>query len=194
MGHSMSDATRLQEQVRNLLLQHSQQAGSSGNWALFRRLGELAERADALRADIQGAQAGAETPLPPREEPRTAPAASKGTTDYPRFGVRGGQLVKQGLQRNGRDTYEHAVPRDKCERILADLAPLAARPTRIFAMDDIASSRDLPRYMTYVVVSLLVRQGLVRQLRKGAYKFAAATDLTQEMAALWPKLEKVELD
>jgi hypothetical protein len=48
--------------------------------------------------------------------------------------------------------------------------------------------------MTYLVVSLLLRERLLVRPRKGAYLFTAPADFASEAAGLWGELQKVEGD
>jgi hypothetical protein len=211
------------QKVRDALLAGSQQAGGQGDWALARKLIDLAERADALRQETMAlaggagkAEAAPETPgeaarrpMPQRcpgcgyaeVSPRARTCAKCGHDfggekrgGFPRFSVRGGMLVKKGLQRDGRSVYEHAVPQDKFDQILARLAALAAgrdeHRQKGFTVDDVQRGLDCPKYMTYVVVSLMLREGLLVRPRKGAYLFAAPGEFSSEAGGLWGDLQK----
>src|SRR5262245_25169454 len=124
----LSEAARLLADAREHLLQGVSQAAGARDWTTAKRLPELAERADELRAEVQ-ALAGERIPVAPPAEP-TQPArhaeVKRAHPPFPQFEVRGEMLVKRGLQRSGRDIYEHAVPRDRFEHILDRLAEMAA--------------------------------------------------------------------
>jgi hypothetical protein len=223
----LTEAVQGLEKARDVLLASSQQAGGQRDWALARKLMDLAERADALREEAKAVAGGGgkseAAPEVPREAagsplhkrcPRCgyaevwqrARTCEKCGYDYraekrggfPKFGVRGGMLVKKGLQRDGRSVYEHAVPQDKFEKLVARLGTLAAgrdgHRQKEFTVDDVQRGLDCPKYMTYVAVSLLLREGLLIRARKGAYLFAAPGDFASEAAGLWGRLQNAEGD
>lgn len=192
------EAARALEKVRDLLLAGSQEAGIQRDWPLARRLVELAERTDQLHKEVCDVVTGIfpistahhESAAVP-EEKLPLPPSPTGDT-YPRFWVRGGMLVKQGLQRSGKDVYEHAVPRDQFDQILGRLQEIASRRSRReFSVDSIHRDLpDLPKYMLYVVMSLLTKEHLLERARKGAYLLTRPESLAQEAIDLWDKLQK----
>ncbi len=200
---TLNEALRRLEQARDFLVRSSQEASGGREWARARRLVDLAEYTDRLRAEVEALRSDGDASdasealsegMPPRGERLAVPAGSGKArpAGYPRFWVRDDVLVKQGLQRDGRNVYEHAVPRERFENILERLAKLAHQRTKEFSIDDVQQALDCPVYMTYVVVSLLVREGLVRRARKGAYGFPAPDEFPAQAAGLWPKLQKPE--
>jgi hypothetical protein len=187
------------ESVRVCLVRDSHQAGNQRDYGRARKLMDLAERIDGLRAEIksvytdesQTAQRDGTSPAGGGRQP-TAKRPDQG--DYPRFRRRGDSVVKQALQRNGRDIYEHAVPRDQFQQILDRLTAMAAGQAagrqREFTMNDIEKALPpLPRYMVYVTVSLLLRVELLARARKGAYVFANAEAFAADSARLWEQLQ-----
>jgi hypothetical protein len=184
------DAGRGLEKTRDLLLAASQRAGGRGDWGLARRLVDLAERADTLRREIQelaGTRPPEPAPQAPREEP--TPRAKKHGS-YPKFSIRGGVLVKAGLGRDKRTIYEHTVPRDKYDQILARLAAMAGGDYSRgeFAIDEVHNEVDCPVYMTYAMVSLLQQEGLLSRERKGAYRFVAPEQFASRASGIWERL------
>jgi hypothetical protein len=164
---------------------------------------EFAERADALRREAHALAESDEPPEPvAKEEPRparpewAAPVPHE-SGDFPRYFVRGGALVKQGLQRNGRDVYEHAVPRDQFERLLDYFRERASRQSggrqKHFSVEDVHHAvSDVHKYMVYVAISLLLKEGLLQQARKGAYLIPAPGTFATASSALWESLRKTE--
>jgi hypothetical protein len=161
----------------------------------------LAERVDQLRGDV-AAPEGEKLLASPEAGFGPATAIDLGgvlirrppaRSSYPRFWVRDDVLVKQGLQRGGVETYEHAVPRERYEQILerlTDLADDAGRARhRPFNIEKLQHELDCPRYMTYVVVSFLLQEGLLIRARKGSYTFASRSDFASNAASLWDKLK-----
>jgi len=202
-GPDWQQALGALEKARDIFLAQSQQAGSEGGWALARRLMDLAERADALRREAAAlAESGEglesvveEMQRPARPElPASVPPEA---ADFPRYFVRSGTLVKQGLQRNGRDVYEHAVPRDQFERVLDYFRERASRLAggrqKPFSVDDVHRAvSDLPKYMVYVAISLLLKEELLQQARKGAYLIAAPGNFATASSGLWESLLKTD--
>jgi hypothetical protein len=200
MGSSRPEVSRLLTQARDLLLTESQHAASHGDWGTAKTLMELAERADRLREEVSG-PAGLGGPTPKQEG--TQPASISGELSaspqlplrqgYPKYLVRDDSLIKRGLQRDRRAVYEHAVPQERYEQILDRLGQLASAfahgKQRPFSIEQIQHGLDCPRYMTYVVVSMLLRHGLLLRARKGSYTFAAPAAFAATAAALWDQLK-----
>jgi hypothetical protein len=187
-------------EARDLLLSQSQEAASQGCWAHARKLMELAERADRLREEVQGlTTAGlAETEqenrlLQATPEDELSPRGIPAREGYPKYVVRDGALVKLGLQRDGHNVYEHAVPQEHFDQLVRQLTDMAATRThgkqRPFTVEDVQKGVRCPRYMTYAAVSLFVREGLIVRARKGSYTFAAPATFANAAAALWIRLK-----
>lgn len=186
----------------DFMLNESREAASHGDWERARVLMDLAERADRLRKDLPVSQelapaprAGA-APSPAAKEPPSADRFAG--DDYPKFFARDDALVKQGRKRDGSgEVYEHAVPREHYDHILDRLSRLAASfahgKQRPFSIEKIQAEVDCPRYMTYVVVSMLLRAQLLNRARKGSYTFTAPADFAAEAAKLWDRLKGADI-
>jgi hypothetical protein len=204
MGDSFPEVISTLIRARDLLLHESQQAGTQGDWVSAKTLIELAERADQLRKEIPE-QATGEAPAWKKETPKPARAIedddlgrrSSPPESYPKYLIRDGALVKRGLQRGGEDVYEHAVPRDRYDQILRQLTKMASAfahaKQRPFGVEQIQRGLDCPRYMTYVVVSLLMRERFLIRARKGSYTFAAPATFTTDAATLWDRLKGADI-
>ncbi len=201
MSSPLTEAVAFLTRARDLLLGQSQSAGGQGNWATAKSLIDLAERADRLREEIPALRMSREGHRPKEESEQESTAAEDGATDqttaqngYPKYFVRGNNLVKRGLQRSGQDVYEHAVPQDWYEQIFDRLVQMTKAPGKQhpFSIDQVQKGMDCPRYMTYVVVSLLLRVGLIVRARKGSYTFAQPTRFAGQAGALWEQLKQRE--
>lgn len=202
MGVELSEAVTSLAKIRNQLRSASQHAASGGDWGKAKLMMDLAERADGLREELSvhvtenpQPMATEATELPGEVDiaQESAKAEPPARGKYPRYWVGGGALTKQGLQRDGRDTYEHAVPRERFDEIaghLADMAAAARIKQRQFTIDQVQQLLDCPRYMTYVVVSLLVSAGLVVRARKGSYRFSDPDTFRLAVKDLWDRLER----
>jgi hypothetical protein len=173
------------EQTRDLLLRESHQAGAQGDWNLARKLIDLAEQADRLRTGVQNLS-GETSPV--TVDMHTSPSAVT-AEEYPRFFIRDGLLVKLGRQRDGTSEYEHSVPKDRYERILGVLRDMAAgrrnSPQKPFRFEIVQSEVEYPQYQARVVMSLLIRKGLLLVARKGSYRFASPATFESDVANLW---------
>jgi hypothetical protein len=201
MGDSLADIVRNLRSARDQLLSESQQAAGQGNWARAKTFMELAERTDQLHQAILAQKFDraqeSENALEPLhapengEEEAAQPLASRNR--YPRYLVREDVLVKQGLKRDGHDVYEHAVPHERYDDIIERLGSMASSVPqgrqRTFSIEQVQQELDCPRYMTYVVVSLLLREKHLISSRKGCYTFAAATSIRNAAAELWERLK-----
>jgi hypothetical protein len=202
MGDTLSEVVVILTRARNYLLSDSQQAAGEGNWAKAKALMELAERTDRLRIEVSGITGGeiraparddAEPPPPEDGEEGDLPQSPPTRGGYPKYRIRDNALIKQGLQRGGENVYEHAVPRERFDEILDQLANLADAAGRLnqrpFSIEKIQQGLTCPRYMTYVVVSFLLQQKLLIRARKGSYTFAAPSAFRSEAAKLWDDLK-----
>jgi hypothetical protein len=199
MASSLPDAVDNLIRARDVLLNESQRAGSTGNWDRARTLMELAERVDRLREAIPLPVTGSpqlnqkQSEQPSVVEEKRRDAGRDQAKNYPKYLVRDGALVKRGLQRGGHDIYEHTVPQARFDQIIDRLGNRAAavRPgkQRPFSIEQVQGDLDCPRYMTYVVVSMLLREGLLARVRKGSYTFAAPATLSADAATLWERLK-----
>ncbi len=192
------------ERVCDFMLNESRRAASHGDWERARVLMDLAERADLLRKDIAVPQglapatppAGAAPGSPAKGSPAADPLLAEDV--YPKFFTRDDALVKRGLKRDGTgEVYEHAVPREQYDQILDRLSRMAATfahgKQRPFSIEKIQAEVDCPRYMTYVVVSMLLRAQLLIRARKGSYTFTAPGDFAGAAAKLWDRLKGADI-
>jgi hypothetical protein len=199
MGRSLDDVRTMLAQARDVLLVESQRAGSDGDWEHGRRLFELARGADELAKGVSQAAAGLVAADAADDDPSRSvtlpppgaggrPASAEG---YPKFTTNDEYLVKEGLQRGGDDIYQHAVPRARYEEILKAVEATANAATsrrRAFSIDQVQKRLSCPRYMTYVVVSMLLQRGLLVRARKGSYTFANPATFAADAANLWDQL------
>jgi hypothetical protein len=197
--------------ARDLLLGASQKAGGRHDWAQVRKLVDLAERAGTLLGEVQALEEGSEGPEPATPPTRMCAGCRRmldsqtsvcpyceydlvanKRPDYPRFFRRGGCLVREGLKRDGRDVYDHSVPRDVFNQILERLKGIAAaragRGARSFPIADVGKGLRVPGYRVYAVVSYLLSKGLLLHARKGAYLFADPAGFAEEATKLWDSL------
>lgn len=189
--------------ARDGLLAAIADAAGEEDWSAPVRLVELAQHTDTVRKGVL-ALTGGRALGSARAANGSGNAQGKLATKtprsatYPRFLVRDGLLVKQGLQRNGRDVYEHGVPRKQLDQILESVGGMAQgrKGTRHepFSMEAVQDKLDerggLPRYMTYVVMSFLRERGLLDRLRKGAYVFTDSARFATAAGQLWQDLQK----
>ncbi len=200
MGTNLAEVVADLQQARDGLLAESQQSASQGDWLRAKNLLGLAERADRLRDDVTVLVSGTvlnsetnadEAARPPEFKPQPGPVTTEGPDGYPRYWVRDDALIKQGRQRDGVNVYEHAVPLERYNEILDRLAEKASAPNkgRRFSIEQIQHKLDCPRYMTYVVVAMLVHEGILERARKGSYTFKTPATFRADAEALWNHLK-----
>jgi hypothetical protein len=198
------------KEILDFLLERNRQALWQGDVSLAQKWQKLAEQTGLLLTRIQdladpggppdragqasGAIAQIERPTEIPVAPRKNHTFSlKNHEDFPKFWVRGNALVKQGLQRNKQDVYEHTVPKEKFDEIVRHLQTMASyrenKRQKEFKTDEVQEGVNCPPYMTYVVISLLHRQGLLDKARKGAYLFAAPESFFSDVDRLWRELQ-----
>jgi hypothetical protein len=198
---TLTDAVHSLEEARDLLLQSSQHAGSQHDWTRARQLFDLAEQIGKLRDLVEGVDGGSQPPslfeqaeraLQTQGEASPSPRRSGRPSDYPKFAVRGAVLVKTGLQRNGRDVYEHSIPKEQFDKFLSHLKSMAASRTKSarkpFKADDLQEAIACPQYMVFIVLLLLLREGLLQRVRRGVYVFASPEGFATSAAGLWDRL------
>jgi hypothetical protein len=195
----LSEPARGLQKIRDQLLAASQKAGSQGDFTLAPKVMELAAKAHALSEEIEAIVRGnrmVESPSDKQKMP-VEPDADQGDESdsrFPQFRVRRGMLIKRGLQRDGRGVYEHSVPQDQFQGIITRLADIADKQDpddpREFSVEDIDPEVPCPKYMIYVVLSLLQKERILQRPRKGAYLFAAPEEFQTAATDLWSRLQK----
>lgn len=216
-NHRLDLASESLKAARDELLEAIQEAGRQQDRTLLRQLTDLAAGTIKLREDIEALRRSdlneseravpevSETSYLPRrigtmqpDGKETDVSAVRETSHlprrkregYPKFSIRGDTLVKAGLKRDGHNVYEHAVPRGEFAQILDRLAEMTGRyqDEEVFGIDEIQKGLDCPVYMTYATASLLLAEGLLRKVRKGAYLFASPAHFAQDSNKLWDKV------
>lgn len=95
---------------------------------------------------------------------------------YPRFRVREGRLVKEGKGKKSLVPYSQEVDRGGFDVVVRWIAKHDEEPWQMGEMvEDLAG--ELAGYKPYVVVGALVESGLVRKVKRGAYRAAAQVSI-----------------
>src|SRR5882724_6998515 len=132
----LTDASTSLDGVKEALFDASREcvkAGNGSEWDIAKTIFNLAESADSLKRQIKSLVNGEETVAVTIETGPSARATQlrkeatdrsprKRKADYPKYGVRGDRLFKIGLGRDKRSEYEHEVPKDEFDKVLAQLA------------------------------------------------------------------------
>jgi hypothetical protein len=201
-GEQLSAVQELFRQLSDLLFSFSQQLARTGgpNWDRAEALFRLAKGADLLRDNVLGVLSQREsretqllfTTPDTSSKPATRnqglgakPARKK--RDYPKYCVRGDLLVKTGLSRDGRNEYEHLVPKKEFDEISSILTQFA-KTREQFTVAEVHARLDCPAYQIYTVLSLLKARKLLLVPRRGLYSFKVAKAFPTEAANLWEAL------
>lgn len=202
-GERLSAVQELFRQLSDLLFSFSQQLARTGgpNWDRAEALFRLAKGADLLRDNVLGVLSQREpretqllfstpdatTKASTRNQGSTAKPARKKRDNYPKYCVRGDLLVKTGLSRDGRNEYEHLVPKKEFDEISSILTEFA-KSREQFTVAEVHSRLDCPAYQIYTVLSLLKARKLLVVPRRGLYSFKVAKAFPTEAANLWEAL------
>lgn len=187
---TMTKATQQLDEARDLLLKSSHdsmRAESDKEWQLAERLFTLARNADTLRRETLSlieVLKGTKTAKDASDEvsKRAQKSLKKRKEDYPKYVVRGEQLIKTGLSRDMKSEYEHAVPRAEFEKILQRLVRLRTLQ-QDFKSEDAQEGLVLPVYQVYAVLSLLRHLNIIKQGRRGYYSFNSVN--LPDPASIW---------
>ena len=192
----LTRAVDLAAGLRAVLLEAARDAGMTGGemWRQAESLLGLAKSADVLRQNI-GAVSVAPTDnqkVVPLQATTTTEAfastrAHKIKADYPKYGVRGDDLVKIGLGRDHRTEYEHVVPKAEFDKVLQRIASLAG-VKKWFRAVYVQEGLKCPSYQTYIVLAMLRDKGHILSERRGQYSFKSAKTFATDTSTLWNEL------
>jgi len=192
----LNRAVDLAASLRAVLLEAAKDAGMTGGemWRQAESLLGLAKSADFLRQSI-GAISVAPQKVVPLQATTTPEAlastrAHKIKGDYPKYGVRGDDLVKIGLGRDHRTEYEHVVPKAEFDKILQRIAGLAG-VKKWFRAEYVQQGLECPSYQTYIVLAMLRDKGHILSERRGQYSFKSAKTFATNTSSIWNELSVV---
>ena len=96
--------------------------------------------------------------------------------------------MKVGLGRDKRTEYEHEVPREEFDKVLAQLTSLSRTHSR-FAAEELINNAECPAYQIYIVIAVLTKLGFLVSPRRGTYKFVTPGTFQSVAATIWDKLQ-----
>lgn len=143
---------------------------------------ELAVTNGALSKKASNSDQGDGAP----ESRERSKAARKSRKAYPKYSLRSGVLIKTGLSRDRRTEYEHAVPKNEFDGIIARLEELSSRKT--FAVEDVLKTAKCPSYQVYLVIAFLKERGLLVAPRRGLYAFRRPKEFIADTRVNWDSL------
>jgi hypothetical protein len=192
----LTRAVDLAADLRAVLLEAARDAGMTGGemWRQAESLLGLAKNADVLRQSIGAIS------VAPADNQKVVPLQATATTpviatnrvhknkvDYPKYSVRGDDLVKIGLGRDRRTEYEHFVPKTEFDKILQRIAGHAG-VKKCFRAEYVQQGLDCPSYQTYIILGLLRDRGHILSERRGEYSFKSAKTFASDASGLWNEL------
>ena len=163
------------------------------------RLGEVALRRgptteSTKKQPITASARPENAPRPAGRSPRKrAPRVEGGSSaEYPRFCRKGRELLKIGWSKSSRSEYEHRVPKEAVDRVVATLAEAAAQEDLVRVDEWLKAlekrgGEPIPTYQVYVALAWLRNEGLIRQHGRKGYSLAGpliGRDVTQRWDAL----------
>jgi hypothetical protein len=194
----VSEAESLFERLRDLLLALSHQFAKSDeqNWDRAEHFFAASKRVDQLRREMAfglnaadgegrrklGSDNANQSPRPTANQNNVR----KSKKAYPKYALRSDVLIKTGLSRDRRTEYEHAVPKDEFEKVVARLSELTSR--KKFIAGDVLKEVKCPSYQAYLVISFLKERGLLVVPRRGLYAFRRPKDFAAESRTIWESL------
>jgi len=194
----LTRAVDLAADLRAVLLEAARDAGMTGGemWRQAESLLGLAKNADVLRQSIGAIS------VAPADNEKVVPLQASATTpviatnrvhkvDYPKYSVRGDDLVKIGLGRDHRTEYEHVVPKAEFDKILQRIAGLAG-VKKWFKAVYVQEGLKCPSYQTYIVLAMLRDKGHILSERRGQYSFKSAKTFASDASTLWNELSAAQ--
>ncbi len=116
------------------------------------------------------------------------PSAARFAADvaeYPQFFRRHEELVKRGLKRDKKGTYEHGVPRSRYFGIVGVIA--RQRPS-FKSHEVIAGCEASWSYQVHIVLGYLTKEGLLRKSGRGTYSAPDAAGFPDKAHRAWEAL------
>ena len=116
--------------------------------------------------------------------------------EYPRFGRRGGSLVKVGWSKREKKEYEHKALKRAVDVLISTLIRAGANG-RIFKADDILPLADtddgteIPAYQVYLILAWLRNLGLIDQHGRQGYSITKPKELSGVVESAWQALSEI---
>lgn len=168
----------------------------AGDDKLVGQAQEIVGALKALRSNLNGrVVASSDAPSPKVKQSRGRLKKRRSTkvakSEYPKYQVRNGSLVRIGWSKKQKTEYEHKAPKETFDVTISAMAELAKT-----GKDPIPAERIIdrvntlaagtPSYQVYVVIGLLREQGCVEQVGRDGYVIPA--DLPHQGSQLWERL------
>jgi len=147
-------------------------------YSLSQALLSIAQDLARLRSRLDGT-AGVQT---------SSAALAVQRVEYPQFFERHGELVKRGLKRDRKSTYEHSVPKSGYFSIVDVIAGLLADKSAFNSEEVIGRCKSTPRYQVHIVLAYLTKQGVLRTQGRGIYSASNSGGFREEAKRAWEKL------
>ena len=116
--------------------------------------------------------------------------------EYPRFGRRGGSLVKVGWSKREKKEYEHKAPK-RAVTVLISVLIRAGVDGRIFQANEILpltdtdDSTEIPAYQAYLILAWLRNLGLIDQHGRQGYSITKPKELSGVVESAWQALSEI---
>jgi len=126
--------------------------------------------------------------------PRKPKHTSKNSvrSNYPKYEVRNGSLIKIGWSKKQRREYSHKVPSSVFDLTIRTMTALAKNGAGPFTAEHIIDKVNdmevevIPAYQVYVVIAMLRKANCIKQLGREGYNIP--TDVTEKAQEAWRKL------
>lgn len=130
------------------------------------------------------------TQAPRRQRRKSSSANGKG---YPRFFRIGGDLIKEGWSKKGREPYQHRAPKRVVLAVAEAIAVSERRKGEPITAESFMPVRDdrggeVPAYQSYLCLAWLRQEGLVIQHGRQGYTVPEPAALVQDVERHWNEL------
>ena len=167
--------------VETLFTQESMRWAQQGDYDAARRYLALAERTRSIRAEIDQTRATTEL----KSDLGLMP--SEPASHFPRFWVERDVLRKEGLSRDGKNTYVHGIPKAEFDKVIAKLKELAARHQE-FAVRQFVASMKMPDYHPYITLAALESLHLLESRKRGVMNFVDRGAFATVVDQVWSRI------
>lgn len=177
--------------IKEVLLEESnKRAAMHRDWVSARTLLDLAQAVDNLHhrmlslTNHPSEKGTEESRLTKKRTKNSEQRLSKSA--FPKFYIKDGVLIKEGLRRNRRGTYQHVIGKTEFEKTFSILQDIASNH-KVFKAESVVERTALPAYQVYLLLALLKRLGSLESLQRGEYRILNGA-LNTEPNNLWSQL------
>ena len=104
------------------------------------------------------------------------------------FYIQNNSLIKRGLKRNGKETYEHKMSREEFDQFVGMLSTLAERQD-VFKPEDVGEGLAMSSYKLYLGLGAMTHIGVLEIPQRGTYEFCKQSSYFEDSSEIWKELD-----